>query len=359
MILATAPPAGPYSREQLDVVNRVGLDEFDRMKDRCLPTVIGTPAPTKPDIEAELAFFRMAELIRLVILNYPYAAGRDGQTQRSDDVSQAVQGFERAYLCHPGWEQRHYLNTAMTLLETRIRQIRDVERRQLTETEDLTLQQALARLQALRSLLRAPTITCAGPKQCPPPIAPAPTAPEQTRGYRAQYMDLLSLRIEAWGGDATLATIDGEGVRTQGSVSEVFQFSIAPGVRFLAGRRRRHVFGLGFRWTWNFFTVGGERNHVNQVVTRFEYGIRANPKWLSLHLAFEPGLQGYPLASGFGRFQVGGSGALCTWNEAFCVRLGGYYAIAPSDAAYMDGWFAGPSLDLLRVADNVLRKNEK
>jgi hypothetical protein len=199
LILAAAPASGPYSREQLDAVNRVGLDEFDRMEDRCLPTAIGTPAFASPDIEAELAFFRMAELIRLVILNYPYAPGRADQSQHSDDVSQAVQGFERAYLCHPGWEQRHYLNSAMTLLEARIRQIRDVERRALTESEEVILQQALLRLRALRGQLRAPA-ACREPSSCPPMVAPPTPGGLADDGLSRKIHGpaLAALRIRGW-----------------------------------------------------------------------------------------------------------------------------------------------------------------
>jgi hypothetical protein len=361
LILAAAPASGPYSREQLDAVNRVGLDEFDRMEDRCLPTAIGTPAFASPDIEAELAFFRMAELIRLVILNYPYAPGRADQSQHSDDVSQAVQGFERAYLCHPGWEQRHYLNSAMTLLEARIRQIRDVERRALTESEEVILQQALLRLRALRGQLRAPA-ACREPSSCPPMVAPPTPVASPTTGYRAKYMDLLSLRFEFGGGLGTKVD-DSGGTKPR---SGVFLFSVAPGVRFLAGKRRRHVLGLGFRWSVTSFKDADENDFVHQMVTRFEYGIRAHPKWFSLHAAFEPGLQARPANDnpvnpqvGFGNIQVGGSGALCTWNEAFCVRFGGYFALAKGDADYIDGRFLGAGFDLLRVADNILRREDE
>lgn len=366
-MLATAPAEGPYSREQLDVVNRVGLDEFDRMKDRCLPTVIGTPAFAAPDMDAEMAFFRMAELIRLVILNYPYPPGRDGQIQRSDDVSQAVQGFERAYLCHPGWEQRSYLNNAIMLVETRIKQIRDLEKRPLSDSETVTLQQALSRLQALRGRLRAPP-TSRGPGPCPPSVAPPVVKAPAPTGYRAKYMDLLSLRIEFAGGLGTkIGTLNGAQ-----PVSGVFSFSLAPGVRFLAGKQRRHVFGLGFRWNVISFKDTVDNDFAHQIVSRFEYGIRADPKWLSLHAAFEPGFQARPANDdplnphvGFGNVQVGGSGALCTWNEAFCVRFGGYKAFAKSGATptdyakYMNGLFLGAGFDLLRVADNILRREDE
>ncbi len=355
LMLVTAPAAGPYTREQLDAVYRVGLDEFDRMKDRCLPTPIGTAALAAPDIEAELAFFRMAELIRLVILNYPYPSGRDGQIQRSDDVSQAVQGFERAYLCHPGWEQRHYLNNAITLAEARTRQIRDTERRTLTESEILTLQEALSRLRSLRGQLRAPA-ACEEPDSCPPAVAPGvqPQA-EAPRGYRAKYMDLFSLRLEFAGGPKT--TVAGE--LAAAPVSGVFQFSVAPGVRFLAGKRRRHVFGLGFRWNVLSFKNAGENDVAHQIVARFEYGIRLHLKWLSAHASFEPGLQAHTIPDYFGRTQLGGSGALCTWNEAFCVRFGGYRAITVTEIAYMDGQFLGAGFDLFRVADNIMRRENE
>lgn len=50
---------------------------------------------------------------------------------------------------------------------------------------------------------------------------------------------------------------------------------------------------------------------------------------------------------------------LCTWNEAFCVRFGGYFALAKGDADYIDGRFLGAGFDLLRVADNILRREDE
>lgn len=354
LALAAAPPGGGYTRDQLKVLATTALQEFSSMEARCAALA----SLTVPDLEAETAFRRSADFMEIVVKYEAYPPG--GHNMRSDDVAIAVQALERAYMCHPGWEQRHYIDHAIVLLEDRLRYIRTTEKRPPTEPDVEILQQALTRVQALeRSVPAAPVCL---PPACPkPPVRPTPSPLAKPRGYQAKYMDLFSLRVELGGGIGT-KIIDrdwGEPKPVHGSLRPVFSFSLAPGVRFLLGREQRHVLATGFRWTVLAFEHRFFRDSAQQMVARFEYGIRIHERWLSMHGAFEPGLQIHADIGYFGRPQMGGSAALCTGNEVLCVRFGGYKATRGKETALMDGMFLSAGVDVFRAADNLLRRADR
>ena len=351
-----APAGGAYTRDELKEFAATASREFSRMESRCSTLTPGAPA----DLEAEASFRGSADLMEIVVRHETYPAGRQGQNLRSDDVGSFAQSLERAYLCHPGWEQRHYLDRAIHTLEARLTQIRDVERRSQSEPDGLILQQVRERLLALTRALTLP----------PPPPCPLPAAPEantrrtpdeadaqKPRPYRAKYMDLFSLRVEIGFGLGT-QFIDGS---PKPEYRDTFLFGVAPGVRFLLGRHKRHVLATGFRWSVLAFKsddnndsdTEDENHRVNQMVARFEYGIRLHERWFSLHAAFEPGIQARAQITSFGTPQVGGSGAVCTGNEVFCVRFGGYSGTLGGDWG-LDGMFMGAGIDIFRFTDNIL-----
>lgn len=351
-----APPDGGYTRDQLKLLASTAAQEFTRMESRC-----STQAEA-PDLAAEASFRRSADLMEIVVQHEAYPAGRPGQNLRSDDVGSVAQSLERAYLCHPGWEQQHYLERAIRTLEQRLTQIRDVEKRSQSEPDGVILQQVHERLLALTFVLTQPP-PCVTPK-CPnPPVqtgsdeAPAPPPPS----YRAKYMDLFSLRVEIGFGLGTQFIDEPE---TPTLYDKVFLFGVAPGVRFLLGQHKRHVLATGFRW--NILAFKSEEvmkdveidHRVHQMVARFEYGIRLHERWFSLHAAFEPGLQARVQSTLFGTPQLGGSGAVCTGNEVFCVRFGGYSGTF-GGAVGLNGMFIGAGIDVFRVTDNILRRAER
>lgn len=351
-----APAGGAYTRDELKEFAATASREFSRMESRCSTLTPGAPA----DLEAEASFRGSADLMEIVVRHETYPAGRQGQNLRSDDVGSFAQSLERAYLCHPGWEQRHYLDRAIHTLEARLTQIRDVERRSQSEPDGLILQQVRERLLALARALTLP----------PPPPCPAPAAPEtnirrtpdeadapKPRPYRARYMDLFSLRVEIGFGLGT-QFIDQNATETTSVYRDTFLFGVAPGVRFLLGRHKRHVLATGFRWSVLRFKFEDEINIVHQMVARLEYGIRLHERWFSLHAAFESGIQARARHPRFGTPQVGGSGAVCTGNEVFCVRFGGYSGTL-GGAWGLNGMFIGAGIDVFRVTDNILRRAER
>lgn len=368
--LAMAPagqPEGP-SKADLEAILRVAEAELVQLYGRCsaegaanpgaAPAPAGAglvPVPgTGVDREAQLGFLRVAEMRRMVAENYPYAKlGSEGPKIHTDDVHIAVQQFEMAFACEPVWEQRRYLDEALELVLARRDQIRDVEKRAGASAEFMQLAEDEARLRQKLGKLRRPPCP-ATTTGCHGVIHANPVEPEQgaKRGYRARLMDLLSLRLEFGGGfKAVLQTPMGS--RRDGLP---FVTSIAPGVRLLAGENGRHVFGLGFRYT--LLAYVGEGYHASQMSARFEYGVRAHPRWFSIHGSFEPGLQTHPRRESFGHTQIGGSGSLCTWNEALCLRFGGSAAVGQRDGAELGVGFATFGLDLFRVIDNRLRGQE-
>lgn len=357
LLVSLAPANGGYTRDQLQARATTASHEFSRMEARC-------SAPTQPpDLEAERVFRLSADLMEIVVQHETY---RPGETLRSDDVGAVAQSLERAYLCNPGWEQRQYLERAIKLLEARLEQIRDHERRPPSDPDSASLQQVRDRLLALTLALTQPPpckeITC--PKGQVEPASDEPDAPTQPP-YRAKYMDLFSLRLELGAGLNTRFIDDTEGATDkEAEYSKVVLFGAAPGVRFLLGRRKRHVIATGFRWSILAFKhkapaeSAPEDHRVHQIVARFEYGIRIHERWLSLHAAFEPGTQARAQTRRFGTPQVGGSGAICTGNESFCLRFGGYTGVNRGDWALV-GMFMNAGIDVFRVTDNILRRAER
>lgn len=339
-----------YTKEVLEALDANALQEFTSMEGRCI-----TPASAQtPDIEAEDVFRRSAAIWEIVVQNWDYPANRKGQGYRSDDISRVAEALERAYMCHPGLERRHYLDRAGRMVMDRIDQIVTEEKRQLSEPDDERLSKARERVLVLmRGMVRPePPPPCVS-RRCEPaldaPSGPSPAA--SPRGYRGKYMDLFSLRVEIGLGVGT-SLVESTSTTSTSNVRDVFLFGVAPGVRFLVGAHKRHVLATGFRW--NLLAFHGDEDHlVHQMAARVEYGLRLHKRWLSLHAAFEPGLQ-----ARIGGAQISGSGAICTGNEAFCVRFGGYSGLPGGDPG-LNGMFLSAGIDVFRVADNILRRAER
>lgn len=347
-LLAAAPPT--HSKADLEALLRVAEAETLPLYGRCGSeggTEPRAPAPTI-DREAEAGFARVAEIRRLLVSHYPYAKlGRDADKIQSDDVYVAVQQFELAFQCNLGWEQRRYPEAALEMISAR--------REQLV-AGGLALPQELVdaetRLRDQLSRLR--------PEKCPRerpcvPIGPVPPAPETRLGrYKARLMEVLSLRLEFGAGFAAGWVYQGE--ESKGGPLVI---SVAPGVRLLAGKGRRHVFGLGFRYSALAF-IGDDRGPAHPMAARFEYGVRAHRQWFSIHVGLEPGFVIHPRPPSFGFSQLGGFGSLCTWNEALCVRLGGSTTVVPYDrGALLKFGHVTFGIDLFRVIENRLTAPEK
>lgn len=371
--LAVAPEAAsPYSRDDLDKLIRIADAEWQALEGRCGGRAEGATdnaAPPAPavDHEAELAYMRMAEMRRLAAQHYPYAKlGKDGQQYHSDDIHQAVQLYERAYACNPGWEQRRYLNEAIDMVVTRRKAIREQEARPESAPDNLQLMEDEKRLREKLSELRPPLCqankpTCPTPKQ-------EESASEPPRGYRKRFMDLFALRVEV---GALFKSSLYEGLEGTNSIPpdpespQGFTFALAPGVRLLAGAKQRHVFGLGFRYAiMTFKPEEEERDRVVQMAARLEYGVRISLNWFSVHASFEPGIQVHPLLEYFGNGQIGGFGSVCTWNEALCLRVGGGKAVrvAGPKTTNIERFFDFNTvtfgIDVFRLTDNILRATE-
>jgi hypothetical protein len=348
-----SPPGGGYTREQLKILFSTASQEFTRMESRC-----STPASAEaPDLEAEAAFRRSADLMEIIVQNEDYPASRKGQNMRSDDISATAQALERAYMCHPGWEQRHYLGRAIRMLKQRTEEIVNKERRSLGDADGQILSKAHERLlELMRDMVRPPPPPQCVSTRCESPIKPpdGSSSAAPPGGYRGKYMELFSLRLELGFG------IDTQFVQPDSSADfrKVGLFGVTPGVRFLVGRRKRHVFATGFRWNLTAFHDDMATYRVHQVVVRLEYGFRPHERWFSLHAAFEPGLQASVRDPRFGSVQLGGSGALCTGYEVFCVRFGGYSGTLGGEWG-LKGMFLAAGVDVFRMADNILRRAKR
>lgn len=339
---------GPSSKD-LEAILRVAASVTVQLHGRCGGDEAEPEGQKKAkaggpvDLEAEHGFLRVAELLRIVVDRYPYTKlGNKSVKVKNDDIHVAVQRYEQAYRCNPGWEKRRYLDSALGMILARREQL-SAEGLDLSEE----LRQDEARLREKLGELRPPVCE-AKPKPCLE-VKPRDGEPEPPRrGYRARLMDILSLRLELGGG--FMAKVRGAGVEHE---SVPLVVSVAPGVRLLAGGRQRHVFGLGFRYT--LLNYIGRSEVANMLTARFEYGIRAHEKWFSIHVGFEPGLATYPENETFGRTQIGGSGSLCTWNEALCLRFGGYATVGDRTLSHLDVGFGTFGVDIFRVIDNRLR----
>lgn len=370
--LAVAPDAAsPYSRDDLDKLIRIADAEMQALAGRCGveaegATDSGVPVAPSVDHEAELAYMRMAEMRRLAAQHYPYAKlGKDGQQYHSDDIHQSVQLYERAYACNPGWEQRRYLNEAIDMVVTRRKEIREQEARPESAPDNLQLREDEKRLREKLAQLRPPV--CPSNKPACPTLKQEESASEPPRGYRRRFMDLFVLRVEL-GALFTASLQQRLAVSPEPSSPNGFAFAIAPGVRLLAGAKQRHVFGLGFRYaimTYKLIQYGEEsRDRVVQMAARLEYGVRISLNWLSVHASFEPGIQAHPLLEFFGNGQIGGSGSVCTWNEALCLRVGGgkTVRVAGRETKHLERYFDFGTvtfgIDVFRLSDNILRATE-
>jgi len=341
-------PGEAYSEANLNVVIKVGEEEQVSLDGRCAPGAVAV------DLEAETGYAQMAEMRRLIVDRFPFHNyGPAGLPLRSEGVQLAAQFYERAYRCNPGWDRRHYLNTAIAMIERQRKRIIEDERRPGSEDlnylaeDEARLRKVLEELQAQQERLRPPACDAS---RCP---RPGPSVgPRPLRGYRGRFMDLLSLRIEV--GFSPAVEVD------EGGTSEkenAFVFSASPGVRLLAGER--HVFGLGARYTLLEFTDRGTQERVNQMAFRLEYGLRVHKDWFSAHAGFEPGIQGDATRAYFAHAQLGGYGSLCTWGEALCIRVGGSRSVRPAvrDTS-LKAVQVTLGLDVFRMVDNLLRATE-
>lgn len=361
LALAAPEQAATHSRADLDAVLRVAEAESVQYQGRCSDGPKESASDELPppgsviDRQAELGLLRVAEIRRMVVESYPYAKlGKDGPAYRSDDVRQAVQFYEMAFACNPGWEQRRYLDTALELVLARRKQIRDGEKRPDTAEDATLLADDEARLRQRLGALTPPK--CPERAPCLRATVGPPAPSEPVRGYRARFMDVLSLRIELGGGFAGDLRVPVSGPEKPSNASAVpLVWSLAPGVRFLAGEQRRAVFGLGFRYTLLAYLEEGA--HASQLAARAEIGVRAHKTWFSLHAGFEAGIQRHSryLGSPF----VGGYGSLCTWNEALCLRIGGTGTLfTRGDKVSIDAGTIAFGVDIFRVIDNRIRQEQ-
>ena len=365
--LAVGPEtASPYSRDDLDKLIRIADAEMQALEGRCGVEAEGATdnaAPVTPSVDhaAELAYMRMAEMRRLAAQHYPYAKlGKDGQQYHSDDIHQAVQLYERAYGCNPGWEQRRYLNEAIDMVVTRRKEIREKEARPESAPDNLQLMEDEKRLRETLAQLRPPVCKSLKP-MCPTPKQEE-SASEAPRGYRKRFMDLFAFKVEVgvMFSSKLYEGIQDDGLPDDRSSPWGFNFALAPGVRLLAGAKQRHVFGLGFRYSLLTFEEEEVRDRIVQMAARLEYGVRVSLNWFSIHASFEPGIQAHPVREYFGHGQIGGSGSICTWNEALCLRVGGGKSVPINreDKPYFDFNTVTFGIDVFRVTDNILRATE-
>ncbi|MCA9634957.1 MAG: hypothetical protein KC420_02875 [Myxococcales bacterium] len=291
----------------------------------------------------ELAFVEIAGMLSHFFNTFAYG---ENLADRTYDALGIAEAFRRAFECAPDWEKRHYLAKALDVIELRLREL-ETERRPEVEEERTSLEATRTILKDRQDALRAPKA-----EEAPPPApAPKPTA-EEPSGYAQRWRERLSLRVEVGGGEAALKEAG-----RQRSELGTLALDVGPGVRFLAGKRRRHVIGVGFNL--GFYRLAVAYLPVPQwtytMTTDLAYGYRIHPRWFSAHLAFEAGLQTNPRGESFGREILGGSFALCTWSEAACVRVRALSTL-PGAPNYMDGLAVLGGLDVFRMVDNLLRK---
>ena len=314
-LLAPAPASTPsptttHAPQELIAIYRVAKRQLGEEIGRCA----GGKAPAVIDDDAERTFAGIAGMLHLFIQNFAYPPG--AEPERTDHVRDAALAYERAFDCSPHWDKRHYLEDALALINQRQTELAS-DKRPDTKPETDALAEDRQRI-ALR--LQALTPPAPPPLKESPSTRSATTPPEPT-GYD-RWRDRLVLRLELGGARINFK----EFVRDEEShvftQTRAFTFAIAPGVRFLAGAHRRHVFGVGFTYAlYRFQPNLRDEHHLGHAfAARLEYGLRLHPRWLSAHLAFEAGIEAYDQGGVFGRGIAGPSYALCTVGEALCAR---------------------------------------
>lgn len=335
---AATAPADEYNPEHLEGMLQVGLQELDSFQERC--------ANAKVDPEASAALARAAAMVGHFALLYPYPA--EAEPERIATLRWAIEGYERAFTCNPGWERRGYLDEGITLIERRLKPDDPARFGPLAERDEDALVGDQRRLKGAREGLTAPK--CLSPEQCRRADAPPEVKDTPQRGYRARWSERLALSVELGGGGGNIRFRDAAEV----PVASLFVAGLAPGVRFVVGARRRAILLTGFHY--GFFRIQGEGreepNAAHSLLARLGAGARLHPRWFSAHLAFELGVGVVTGVGTFGRGLIGGSASLCTWGEALCASVRGLGSSGGS--VYFNTIVGLVGIDIFRIVDNAL-----
>ena len=337
---ASAAP-GAHDPEELRAILQVAQRELADHIDRCT----GGDVRMIRDEASERTFVSIAGMFHFFIQHYPYP--EIAAVQRTEHVRDASLALERAFSCSPHWDKRHYLEDALALIKQRQREIAD-EKRSDTKRETDALAEDAQRITRRLDALPRPTERRPSDEATPPP------PPREPTGY-ARWRDRLSLRLELGGGSVHVREYLSDGSRVDAEAS-AFTFALAPGVRFLAGANRRHVFVVGFLYEFLGYSVDHRDKYqmAHIMAARGEYALRLHPRWLSLHAAFEGGIEAHLQNNAFGRELFGFSFALCTANEALCARTRSLWTAAKA-RDFIDAPIVGLlSVDAFRVADHLL-----
>lgn len=341
---ASAAATGPeYGEDELVMMYQIAVQELDSREDRC----VVRDGALMADSESERAFARSALMVRLFVTEYPFPPG--SEAERSALVHRVVVGYERAFDCDPAWDKRSYLTSALSAIDKHLERVREIEKRPLTEPDVVAIIQDRKRVQMRLDGLRQPV--CPTKEQlCPVDAEPDPRPKiDDSKGYR-RWIDRLSLRLEIGGGKSNYQAKGDEPL-----FGSTFALHLSPGVRFLAGRNRRHVFVVGFMYGFEAIHDGATSENLHTMIARLEYGIRIHPRWFSIHGALEGGV-GAGGDDPLGRGVIGSSGALCTWGEALCARIRHHWAEPQStEMAAVVGLIG---LDFFRVVDHFKTKGE-
>ncbi|HRI07731.1 MAG TPA: hypothetical protein PKW35_07945 [Nannocystaceae bacterium] len=306
---ASAPEPITHAPQELIAIYRVAKRQLGEEIDRC--TGAGTPAII--DDDAERTFAGIAGMLHLFIQNFTYPPG--AEPERTDHVRDAALAYERAFDCSPHWDKRHYLEDALALISQRQTELAN-DKRPDTKPETDALAEDRQRI-ALRLQALPPP---APPPPKDPPLARTPATSSEPTGYDP-WRGRLALRLEAGGALINVREIHPNDDLVF-SRKPAFTFAIAPGVRILAGARRRHVFNIGFTYAlYRFQPNRRDEHHLGHAfAARLEYGVRIHPRWLSAHLGVEAGIESHAQGGVFGRGLAGPTYALCTAGESLCAR---------------------------------------
>lgn len=304
----------------------------------CAPT---DPAAGERDLATARAHARTAELYAVVALRYPAAGATHRIAWIEDFAARAVDHYQKAFACQPRPEHRHHLAAAAEFLGDLTRHLSD-------EYELPPDHDALVHLRAEREqLLR----THAAQKPEPNPTAPVDTAPG--------VLSYLSLQLRLGGG---AAAVWDDRHRLDHAAAHL---GLAFGVRFLAGKRRRHSLGVGlaFDTTLGELTAPDTNSFggIQKAGLYLRYGLHIVPTWFSLHVEGAPALVGFTRFSRFADLSLGGAALLCTWSEAICVRGEGYWGretFSGESYSTARGYNVGLTLDPLRIVENARARRE-
>lgn len=342
------------SVREITTIEAVANHEFDAVADRCLDDAQHGKKDSV-DEEAEHQLVRAATLYATILAHAPQNL-KSRDIYLSNIAMFAANAYIQAFRCNPSkWQ---YIDDAKVLIEERLHQIIEAEKRSQEEADYQLLAQKLASIQEKYPPTEGPSPQIEN-KVCPK-CEQAPTHVEQRPYISAKTLERFSLRIE--GGYIATDFVEKRTLEHYGGYVR-----IAPGLRFLLGKNYRHIVQTGLAYSfqttiYNFDDWKSNPTHDTRVpgmsLSGFlGYGYRIHSRWASIHGTLDVGVVRYAVeeeesvpAGTTG--QLGFALDACTWKDAVCLRF------QPFIGNFSELWGIqlGAGFDILRFVENIEEK---